>query len=103
MGIRNDIKVGANVEHLDMVAEQGHTAKTTVISRIAVFEGKNTLPAEHAIIVANEFQGTPGDGFIKKLQAFLGTGAACRGNADFTCFQAIQPEPETANQHAKKQ
>ncbi len=95
--------MGANVKHLDMVAEQGHTTETTVISRIAVFEGKNALPAEYAVIVANQFQGAPGDGFIKKLQAFLGTGTACRGNANLARFQAIQPEPQTADQDAKKQ
>ena len=64
MGIRNDIKVGANVEYLDLVAEQGHTAKTTVISRITVFKGKNALPAEYAVVVANQFQGAPGNRFI---------------------------------------
>lgn len=103
MSTRHNVKVGADVEQLDLMAEHGHAARTTVIAGIAVFEGENPLPAEDAVIIANQFQGTAGNRFIEKLQAFLGTRLACRRDADFTRPQAVQPEPQSGAQGTEKQ
>ena len=69
---------------------------------IAVLKGKNALQAEYAIVVADQPEGTPGHGFVEKLQALFSAGIACRLNTDFACLHAIQPEPDGSDQHAKK-
>ena len=39
MGIRNHVKVGTDVQELDVMAEHGNAAGAPVVSGIAVFEG----------------------------------------------------------------
>jgi len=94
MCTRDNVKVGANIQHLDTMSEQGDAAKTTIISRIAVFKGKNALQANDAIVIALQFHGTANDGFIEKLQALLLTGVTRRQDPDLACLEAIQPKPD---------
>jgi hypothetical protein len=54
MGVRNDIKVGTDMQELDIVAEHGHAAGTTVVSRVAVFEGIGTAQPKAPDIVARQ-------------------------------------------------
>jgi len=93
MSARNDVKVGTDMQHVDMVTGHGHAAKTAIIARIAVFEGKNTLQSKYAFVVPLQFHRPSDHGFVQKLQAFILAGIACRQNPDFARLEAIQPKP----------
>src|SRR5574343_1042453 len=103
MGIRNDVKMGADMQQFDAMADQGNAAGPAIIAGIAVLEGKNPLQAEYSLIVTNQPQGTADHRFIKKLQPLLTTRLARGINTEFTGFQVIQPKPHEADKPEQKQ
>lgn len=103
MRIRNDVKVGANVQQLDLLAEEGHATGAAIIAVIAIFKGKNPAQTQYPVVVTRQTQRMANDRFIEKLQPFLGAGTTRRLNTDLARFQAIQPEPDTAAQDEQRQ
>lgn len=103
MGIRNHVKVGTDMQEFDIVAEQRDAAGAPVVPGIAVFEGIDTAQPEPPGVVAGQAHRGANNGFIEKLQTVVLTGATGRIDADFTRFQAIQPEPDADGSQGKKQ
>ena len=94
MRIRNHVKVGTDMQELDIVTEQRNAARTPVVPGIAVFEGVDAAQPEPPGVVAGQTHRGADNGFIEKLQTVILTGSTGRIDADFTRFQAIQPEPD---------
>lgn len=82
------------MEHFDIMAKHGDAAGTPVVAGIAVFKAVNPPQAELSGGVASQAEQAPDHGLVEKLQPLATAGVAGGKNADFTGFQAVQPEPD---------
>ena len=71
------------MQHFDLIAQQGHTARTAIVAVVAVFEGINAAQPEHPVIVAG--QARDGEDGIEEAAEAIDKGLA---NALLNCWIA---------------
>lgn len=91
------------MQNFDIMAEHGNATGSSVIARVAVFKGINTAQFQAPFVIAREAQRIADHGFVKKLQTFVMTGIPGSLHADFTCLEAIKPEPDAKGCQNKEQ